>query len=131
MKITGIKKIAAESKSLTGVYGPVHLHVLYDPSSGKAWASPLPANFRCDWDKRPEGVIGCGDLWNPTKMADIKEMIEGSAAAYAIYAKSREQEDRCIYEECLAYEAEQEARSKELCEYFEEQDRKYWSSINA
>ncbi len=106
MKITGIKKIATASKSLTGVYGPVHLHVLYDPSSGKAWASPLPANFRCYWEKKPKGVIGCGDLWNPTKMADIKEMIEGSMADREIYLKYIEQEDQRIYEAYLAYEAE-------------------------
>lgn len=106
MKITGIKKIATASKSLTGVYGPVHLHVLYDPSSGKAWASPLPANFRYYWDKLPKGVISCGDLWNPTKMAEIKEKIEGNVAAHEIYAKYIEQEDQRIYEAYLAYKAE-------------------------
>lgn len=128
MKITGIKKIATESKSLTGVYGPVHLQVLYDLETGEAWASPRIGD---SWLKTCGRVVDCGNLWYPTKMADIKEMIEHSVTAYAIYAKSREQEDQCIYEESLAYEAEQEAQAKELCEYFEEQDRKYWSSINA
>lgn len=120
MKITGIKKIATQSKSLTGTYGPVHLHVLYDPSTGKAWASPLPANFRYDWDKLPKGVISCGDLWNPTKMAEIKQEIEYNVAAHEIYAKYIEQEDQRRYEEYLAYEVEHGCTPEED-----------WSSINA
>lgn len=109
MKITGIKKIATESKSLMGTYGPVHLQVLYDLETGEAWASPRVGE---SWIMPRRGIVECGELWYPTKMADIKAMIEEAVEGDTV-EKRRAAEFEKSREEML------------------KADREYWNSINA
>lgn len=109
MKITGIKKIATESKSLMGTYGPVHLQVLYDLETGEAWASPRVGD---SWISTCGRVVDCGNLWYPTKMADIKAMIEEAVEGDTI-------------------EKRQAAEFEKSREEMLKADREYWNSINA
>ena len=109
MKITGIKKIATASKSLTGVYGPVHLQVLYDLETGEAWASP---RVGISWLKTCGSVVSCGNLYSQAKMADIKAMIEAAVEMY---------KDEAI----------RLAKMEKIGEEMLKADQEHWNSINA
>lgn len=84
LKIEGIKKIAGESKSLSGYHSGLYLQVNYDRKSGEAWTDSHCSLGQNSWRKYSDSnIINCGNLSEPTTMAEIREMIE-RAVAYAV-----------------------------------------------
>lgn len=79
MKIKGLKKIAGESKSLTGYYSPEYLQLNYDRETGEAWTDYHYSIGGNSWTQYHENnVINCGTIHEPKTMREIHEMIESA-----------------------------------------------------
>lgn len=79
MKIKGLKKIAGESKSLTGYYSPEYLQINFDRKTGEAWTD----YFYCIGQTsrryyQDENILFCGTISNPATMQEIRELIENT-----------------------------------------------------
>lgn len=75
MKITGIKKIATESKDLKGGYNNGWMQIAVDQTTGKAWSTyHLTQGSYTAYDNG--NIITCGYLHEPATMAQIKTMIQ-------------------------------------------------------
>lgn len=77
MKIEGLKKISGETKSLRGCYDPGYLQLNFDIKTGKAWTD-YHYDLGHSWETRyhDKNIIKIGNLVEPMKMSEIKEMIE-------------------------------------------------------
>ncbi len=79
IRIKGLKKIAGESKSLSGYYSGQYLQVNYDRATGEAWT-----DFHCSFGQNSwsqyhdNNIINCGNISEPTTMVQIRDMIEGA-----------------------------------------------------
>ena len=75
MKMTGIKALSGESKSLPAHgYGPCY-EVFYDRKEGRVWGNyQVSSNSWTVYDD-PD-VIACGWITTPAKMKEIAEMIQ-------------------------------------------------------
>ena len=85
MKIKGLKKIAGDSKSLTGYYSPEYLQINFDRSTGEAWADYfycIGQNSRKFYNDK--NILYCGTISSPATMQQVREMIENSV----IYANT-------------------------------------------
>lgn len=84
-KITGLKKVSGESKSLTGPYSSIYLQINYDRETGKVWADEfVDAAHSFHHVYHDENIIDCGIICSPATMAEIRRMVE-EACAYADY----------------------------------------------
>lgn len=79
MKIKGLKKIAGESKNLTGYYSPDYLQINFDRKTGEAWSDYfycIGHNSRKYY--HDENILFCGIISRPATMQQIREIIENS-----------------------------------------------------
>lgn len=79
MKIKGLKKIAGESKNLTGYYSPEYLQINFDRKTGEAWSNYHYSIGGNSWTQYHEsGIVNCGTIHEPKTMREIREMIESA-----------------------------------------------------
>ena len=77
MKISGLKKIAGETKSLQGHYSSLYLQLNYDTSDGHAWTDQHCSLGHNSWSRyNDENIINCGVISSPMTMKEIADMIE-------------------------------------------------------
>lgn len=83
LRIEGLKKIAGESKHLTGYYSGQYLQINYDRTTGKTWT-----DFHCSFGQNSwtqyhdSNIINCGNISEPMTMVQIRKIIE-RAVEYA------------------------------------------------
>lgn len=74
MKLTGIRKVCSDSKHLGA---NCYLQVNVDLTTGEVWS-----NYHCsigqNWwtNYASEDIINCGNISRPTKMQEIRQMVE-------------------------------------------------------
>jgi len=77
MKISGLRKIAGETKSLQGHYSSIYLQLNYDTSDGHAWTDQHCSLGHNSWTQyHDDTIINCGILTEPATMKEIEAMIE-------------------------------------------------------
>ena len=81
LKITGIKKVAGESKSLRGPYSSIYLQLNYDRETGEVWTDEfVDSNYSFRHIYHNENIINCGIICDPVRMNEIREMVEQACA---------------------------------------------------
>lgn len=76
MKIKGLKKIAGESKKLTGFYSPEYLQLNYNTNTGEAWTDYYYSIGHNSWTEYNEpDIITCGIITEPKTQKEISGMI--------------------------------------------------------
>lgn len=75
MKITGIKRIASDSKELKGGLNDGYMQIAYNPATGEAWST---YHIDCNSYTRysDPDIITCGFIHTPRTMKEIREIIE-------------------------------------------------------
>lgn len=74
--IKGLKKVAGETKSLTGYYSGHYLQLNYDKSTGE-----LITNYHCSFGQNSwtvyhdENIVRIGNLSRPYTMQEIADLI--------------------------------------------------------
>ena len=83
MKITGIKKIAGQTKNLKGYYDSHYYQLNYNLKTGEAWTNEH-CSYGCNsWTEYDdENIICCGNLRKPMTMTEIREQIETTVNHY-------------------------------------------------
>lgn len=81
MKIKGLKKIAGESKKLSGYYSPEYLQLNYNTKTGEAWTDYHYSIGHNSWTGYNEpDVITCGNITEPKTQKEIAAMIHDAIA---------------------------------------------------
>ena len=76
MKIKGLKKIAGESKKLSGFYSPEYLQLNYNKTTGEAWTNHHYSIGHNSWTEYTEpDVIACGNITEPKTQKELAAMI--------------------------------------------------------
>jgi len=85
MKYKGVKKLAEESKCLTGgYYSGEYMQINYDKTTHEVWGDYFVSLGQNSWNVyHDENIIRIGNICNPVTMAEIAEMIENSLAEEA------------------------------------------------
>ena len=80
MKITGLKKIAGESKTLSGFYSGEYLQINYNKKTGETWSDHF-VDLGHSWKTtyHDPDIIHCGVIYEHVTMKDIREKIEAVA----------------------------------------------------
>lgn len=80
LKITGLRKIASDSKNLTDYYSGHYIQINYDLTTGEAWGDyhySLGQNsFSVYHD---QNIVVCGNISTPHTMQQIADLIYRSA----------------------------------------------------
>ena len=79
MKIKGLKKIAGESKKLTGFYSPEYLQLNYDRTTGEAWSDyhySIGHNSRTEY--HDNNILNCGIITERKTQLELAEMIHNA-----------------------------------------------------
>lgn len=76
VKITGLKKVAGETKSLEGYFSGKYLQLNYDKSTGKVWTDFFYSLGQNNWTEyHDSNIINCGNISEPMTMVQIREMV--------------------------------------------------------
>ena len=76
VKITGLKKVAGETKSLEGYSSGKYLQLNYDKSTGNVWTDFFYSLGQNSWTEyHDSNIINCGNISEPMTMVQIREMI--------------------------------------------------------
>ncbi len=77
MKIKGLKRIAGESKKLSGYYAPEYLQLNYNTTTGEAWTDYHYSIGHNSWTEynEPE-ILNCGNITEPKTQKELAEMIQ-------------------------------------------------------
>ena len=76
LMMTGLRKVAGETKDLSGYYSGQYLQLNYDISTGDVFTDyhcSLGQNWWTQYND--EAVINCRNISNPATMQDIADMI--------------------------------------------------------
>lgn len=79
MKIKGLKKIAGESKNLTGYYSPEYLQLNFDRTTGEAWSNyhySIGHNSRTEYNDN--NILNCGIITERKTQLELAEMIHNA-----------------------------------------------------
>lgn len=77
LKIKGLKKLASESKQLSGYYSGHYMQVNYNISTGEVWGDYFYSLGQNMWTEyNDKNVIICGNISEPTTMKEIRMMIK-------------------------------------------------------
>ena len=76
LKMSGLRKVAGETKSLSGPYSPEYLQLNYDRSTGEVWTDFFYDLGHNNWQEyHDENVLRCGNLSSPHTMQEIADVI--------------------------------------------------------
>lgn len=105
--MTGLKEASGETKGLTGRYGPGHVELFYDCSTGKVWGNYQVGSTYTKYDD--PNVVPIGNVYSSATMQKIADRVDArmcvveateawekkaSAAGEAMIEKSQEQMGR-------------------------------------
>lgn len=77
LKMYGLRKVAGETKSLSGPYSPEYLQLNYDRSTGEVWTDYFYDLGHNNWQEyHDENVLRCGNLCSPYTMQEIADAIQ-------------------------------------------------------
>ena len=76
LKITGLRKIAGESKSLPGYYSGQYIQINYNAATGEAWGDYHVSLGYNAWSVYDDpDIIVCGRIDVPCTMQDVADKI--------------------------------------------------------
>lgn len=79
LKMSGLRKVAGETRSLSGPYSPEYLQLNYDRSTGEVWTDFFSSIGHNNWTQyQDENVLNCGNLCSPYTMQEIADAIHAA-----------------------------------------------------
>lgn len=82
LKMHGLRKVAGETKSLSGPYSPEYLQLNYDRSTGEVWTDFFSSIGHNNWTEyHDENVFNCGNLCSPYTMQELADIIHFAVQA--------------------------------------------------
>lgn len=76
LRMSGLRTVAGETKSLTGSYSPEYLQLNYDRSTGEVWTDFFFSIGHNDWAVyHDKNILNCGNLCAPHTMQEIADRI--------------------------------------------------------
>lgn len=76
LRMSGLRTVAGETKSLTGSYSPEYLQLNYDRSTGEVWTDFFFSVGHNNWTKyQDENVLNCGNLCSHYTMQELANII--------------------------------------------------------
>lgn len=82
INIKGLKKAASATKGLTGRYGTMSVHMIYDRATGELSTHEFVGhNSWIDLSDRPE-CVNVGSFCEPATMSEIAERVETAVAQH-------------------------------------------------
>ena len=79
LRMSGLRIVAGETKSLSGPYSPEYLQLSYDRSTGEVWTDFFVSIGHNDWAVyHDENVLNCGNLCSPYTMQEIADAIHAA-----------------------------------------------------
>ena len=76
LRMSGLRTLAGETKSLTGSYSPEYLQLTYDRSTGEVWTDFFFSVGHNDWAVyHDKNVLNCGNLCTPHTMQELANII--------------------------------------------------------
>lgn len=83
LRMHGLRKVAGETKSLSGPHSPEYLQLNYDRSTGDVWTDFFSSIGHNSWmEYRDENVLNCGSLSSPCTMQEIADAIHTAVQIY-------------------------------------------------
>lgn len=79
LRMSGLRTVAGETKSLSGPYSPEYLQLNYDRSTGEVWTDFFFSVGHNDWAVyHDKNILNCGNLCSPHTMQEIADAIHAA-----------------------------------------------------